>query len=124
MVIGARVVSEGYSRWVDQQILPKVRGMDSVGVAFKSRLSGDQVRERYVRPLREALEDARAGIYTNYLRLPDGDAWTPTQSPTTCWCFWWRDFEAGLRLLRMTLQGLAPADEISLHNLNPSPMPY
>ena len=95
--------------------------MDRVGISFKSPLSGDEVRERYIRPLHAALEAAKAGFYSNYLREagehPDG----PCEHLLVFQVF---DFERGLRLLRTELEKLDRPAEVHLHNLNPSDPMY
>lgn len=94
--------------------------MDRVGIAFKSPLSADEVRTRFIEPIRAALEDARAGIYINYLRqFDDGD-----EPPEHLLMFQVHDFQQGLRLLRTTMEGLGPPTGTSLHNLNPSDAMY
>ncbi|MCA9233830.1 MAG: hypothetical protein KDA44_00050 [Planctomycetales bacterium] len=94
--------------------------MDRVGISFKSSLTGDEVRERYVRPLRAALEGAKLGFYSNYLRQGDNDT-GPQEHLLVFQVF---DFHAGLRLLRTELEKLERPDEVHLHNLNPSDPMY
>ena len=67
--------------------------MDRVGISFKSTLTGDEVRERYVRPLRAALEGAKLGFYSNYLRQGDNDT-GPQEHLLVFQVF---DFHAGLQ---------------------------
>lgn len=94
--------------------------MDRVGISFKSPLSSDEVRQRYIDPLRAALEAAHAGIYSNYLRQLDdrGDA------PEHLLVFQVHDFQAGLRLLRVELEKIGVPGEAHLHNLNASDPMY
>lgn len=90
--------------------------MDRVGISFKASLTGDEVREQYVRPLRTALESAHAGIYSNYLRQGDDEPGAPEHLLV----FQVRDFRAGLHLLRMEMEKLQRPAEVHFHNLNPS----
>jgi len=94
--------------------------MDRIGLSFKSSLSPDEVREQYVQPLAAALEEVRAGIYINYLRqLEEG-----VDVPEHLLMFQVRDFQHGLRLLRMTLEEIGPPGDVAFHNLNPSDPMY
>ena len=95
--------------------------MDRVGVSFYSPASPDEVRAQYVRPLRAALEGARAGVFSNYLHQ-DSDG--PDQPAEHLLVFQVTDFRSGLRLLRTELQQLGPLEEMNFHNLNPSDLPY
>lgn len=96
--------------------------MDRVGISFQSKMSPDEVRDAYIRPLRAALEDAKAGIYTNYLHQAEGD---PDQPAEHLMMFQVRDFEGGLRLLRTELEKLVtPGMRFAFHNLNPSTPAY
>lgn len=95
--------------------------MDRIGVSFKSTLSPDEVREAYIRPLRRAVEDARAGVYSNYLHQADAD---PAQPAEHLLVFVVRDFEQGLRLIRMEMENLPRAEGLAFHNLNPSDPAY
>jgi hypothetical protein len=90
--------------------------MDRIGVSFKSPLSPDEVRERYIRPLAAALEESHAGIYVNYLRQHD-DVEQPAEHLLLFEAF---DFQLGLRLLRMALEKVGPPEGMAFHNLNPS----
>jgi hypothetical protein len=94
--------------------------MDRVGISFKSPLSADEVRERFIEPLRDALETTRAGIYSNYLRQLDDDDGPPEHLLV----FQVRDFQEGLRLLRLELEKIGVPGEAHLHNLNPSDPMY
>jgi hypothetical protein len=94
--------------------------MDRIGVSFKSSLSPDQVREQYVQPLAAALEEVHAGIYVNYLRQHEEGA----DVPEHLLMFQVRDFQHGLRLLRMTLEEIGAPEGMAFHNLNPSEPMY
>jgi hypothetical protein len=94
--------------------------MDRVGISFKSPLTADEVRQRFIEPLRDALERERAGIYSNYLRQLD-----PDDGPTEhLLVFQIRDFQEGLRLLRLELEKIGVPGEASFHNLNASDPMY
>ena len=95
--------------------------MDRIGISFKSPLAPDDIRTRYVQPLREAIEGARAGIYSNYLRQADADPEAPAEHLLV---FQVHEFEAGLRLLRTTVQKLGPPEGLMFHNLDPSAPMY
>ncbi|HMO83810.1 MAG TPA: hypothetical protein PKC18_02710 [Lacipirellulaceae bacterium] len=94
--------------------------MDRVGISFQAPLSSDQVRLQFVTPLRTALESARAGIYSNYLRQQDDDD-GPTEHLLV---FQVREFEEGLRLLRVELEKIGVPGTANFHNLNPSQPMY
>ncbi len=93
--------------------------MDRIGVSFQSSLSADEVRARYIVPLRAALEQSRLGIYSNYLRQFDEG-----ETPEHLIVFQVHDFQAGLRALRTTLEALDRPQEIAFHNLNASDPMY
>lgn len=93
--------------------------MEKIGISFRSNLTADQVRERFVTPLRSALDRDSAGIYSNYLRQVDPDE--PTEHLLV---FEVHDFKEGLRLLRLELQTLGLAEELQFHNLNSSSPGY
>jgi hypothetical protein len=93
--------------------------MDRVGISFKSSLSPDEVRTRYIEPLRAAIEGARAGVYSNYLRQDDG-----SQPVEHLLMFQVHDFQQGLRLLRTTMESLDAPAGATLHNLNVSDPMY
>ena len=95
--------------------------MDRVGVSFQSELSADDVMEKYIRPLRAAIEMARAGFYSNYLRQADADPAAPAEHLLMFEAY---DFPTALRILRLELQRLGPPGEVRLHNLNPSDPAY
>ena len=95
--------------------------MDRVGISFSSSMTADEVRERYVRPLRAALEAARKGIYTNYLRQADADSAQPAEHLLMFHVF---DFQEGLHLLRVEIEKLGPPAGMMFHNLNPSDPAY
>jgi hypothetical protein len=94
--------------------------VDRIGVSFKSSLSPDEVHERYVQPLAAALEEVRAGIYVNYLRqFEEG-----VDVPEHLLMFQVRDFQHGLRVLRITLEDIGAPEGTAFHNLNPSEPMY
>ncbi len=95
--------------------------MQKIGISFRARLSADQVREKYIRPLRAAINDSSAGIYANYLRQADPDAIAPTEHLLI---FEVNDFKEGLRLLRVELEEIGMPDGIQFQNLNPSSPRY
>jgi hypothetical protein len=96
--------------------------MYRVGISFRSELSADEVRQQFITPLRTALEEARGGIYSNYLRqLDDGERDGPAEHLLVFQLF---DFEEGLRLLRVTLEEIGVPGEASFHNLDPSQPMY
>ena len=95
--------------------------MDRVGISFQSPLSPDEIRTRYVEPLRLALEGSHAGIYSNYLRQTDADPATPAEHLLV---FQVREFQAGLHLLRMKLQEIGPVEHMMFHNLEASEPMY
>lgn len=95
--------------------------MERVGVAFRSPLTADEVRDRYVKPLRAALEGAGAGIYTNYLRQTDC---RPGEQEEHLLMFLVNDFREGLRLLRLELEEIGAPEGTTFQNLNPSDPPY
>jgi len=94
--------------------------MDRVGISFKSPLSPDEVRTRFIDPLRAALEGSRAGIYSNYLRQLDPDG----APPEHLLVFQVHNFQQGLRLLRVTLEKIGVPGEALFHNLNASDPMY
>lgn len=94
--------------------------MDKVGVSFRSTLSADEVRAKYINPLRAAIRHAKAGIYSNHLRQVD-----PQASATEhLLVFEVHDFKEGLRLLRTELEKVGVPEGLTLHNLNPSQPGY
>jgi hypothetical protein len=95
--------------------------MNRIGVSFKSRLSPDEIRVRFVQPLRTAIEEARAGIYSNYLRQADDHVDGPDEHLLI---FHVHEFETGLRLLRTTAEQLGPLPGLLFHNLDPSAPMY
>lgn len=95
--------------------------MDRVGVSFKSPLPADEIRQKYIQPLREAIESSRAGVYSNYLCQADVDPAAPAEHLLM---FQVLDFEQAIRLLRMTLESLGPPLELRFHNLDPSQPMY
>ena len=95
--------------------------MDKIGISFRSTMTPDEVRDTYIHPLREALQQAAAGIYSNYLRQVDPDEIAPTEHLLI---FEVRDFKIGLHTLRVAMQNLQLPEGIQFQNLNPSPPPY
>jgi hypothetical protein len=95
--------------------------MDRIGISFRSFSSPEEIRSRYIRPLRTAVEAARGGVYSNYLRQEDVDPSQPTEHLIV---FLVRDFKEGLRLLRTELEKLERPDHVQFHNLNPSDPMY
>jgi hypothetical protein len=93
--------------------------MDRIGVSFQSSLSADEVRTRYIEPLRAAIEGPCMGIYSNYLRQFDED-----EAPEHLIMFQVRDFQEGLRVLRTTLDAIGAPQGMALHNLNTSDPMY
>lgn len=91
--------------------------MDKVGVSFHSTLAKEELKERFIKPLRAAIEREHAGIYSNHLRQID-----PEETETTehLLVFEVLDFKEGLRVLRLALADLGDLAEFRLHNLNPS----
>lgn len=95
--------------------------MERVGISFYSRETPDQVRQRFVRPLRAVIQAERAGVFSNYLHQ-DRDG--PDKPAEHLLVFEVHDFRVGLRLLRTEIERLGPPDDLTLHNLNPSDLPY
>lgn len=95
--------------------------MNRIGLSFKSSLPPEEIRGRYIQPLREAIEQANAGIYSNYLRQADAQVGAPDEHLMV---FQVHDFEAGLRLLRTTAEQLGPIEGLLFHNLDPSEPMY
>ena len=95
--------------------------MDRVGISFRSLLTAEEVRLRFVQPLRAAVEGAHAGVYSNYLRQAEAGGDAPAEHLLI---FLVRDFEAGLHLLRMKLEEIGVPEQTMLHNLEPSEPMY
>ena len=95
--------------------------MDRIGVSFKSPLTADEVRAKYIEPLRAALEHPHVGFYSNYLRQADADPDAPAEHLLV---FQVNDFQKGLRLLRVELQNIGVPGEAHFHNLEPSEPMY
>ena len=95
--------------------------MERIGISFCSSLTPDEVRERFVKPLRDAVERDGAGIYSNYLRQADPEAIEPTEHLLV---FQVNDFKAGLRCLRLEAEKIGMPEESAFHNLNPSQPGY
>ena len=94
--------------------------MDKVGISFRSTLSAEEVRTKYINPLRAALRHNKAGIYSNHLRQVDPQA-TATEHLLV---FEVHDFKEGLGLLRTELEKTGTPEGLALHNLNPSQPGY
>ncbi|TWU29988.1 hypothetical protein [Bythopirellula polymerisocia] len=94
--------------------------MDKVGISFCSTLSAEEVRAKYINPLRSALRLAKAGIYSNHLRQVDPQA-TTTEHLLV---FEVHRFKEGLRILRTELEKVGVPEGLALHNLNPSQPGY
>lgn len=95
--------------------------LHKVGVSFRSTLTADEVREKYIRPLRAALKEESAGIYTNYLRQVDPDASKETEHLIVLEL---QDFKVGLRLLRLKMEELGLPSDVQFQNLSPSQPGY
>ena len=95
--------------------------MNRVGISFQSPLSPDEVVTQFIRPLRDALEAEQLGVYSNYLRQADPGHDAPDEHLIV---FLVRDFQAGLRLLRLRLQQLGVPAEATFYNLDPSEPMY
>jgi hypothetical protein len=95
--------------------------MNRIGISFKSPLTPDEVRTRFIEPLRGRLEAEHAGIYSNYLRQIEADPSAPAEHLLV---FQVRDFQDGLRLLRMELEKIGVPGEATFHNLDPSDPMY
>lgn len=95
--------------------------MEKVGISFRSRLSSEEVNERYIRPLRQALQRESAGIYSNYLRENDPATDDPTEHLLV---FEVNDFKEGLRCLRLEAERIGMPEDLSFQNLNPSDPSY
>jgi hypothetical protein len=95
--------------------------MNRIGISFKSPLLPDEVLTQFIQPLRHAIEAEHAGVYSNYLRQVDPSHDTPDEHLIV---FLVRDFQAGLRLLRLELQQLGVPSGATFHNLDPSEPMY
>ncbi len=95
--------------------------MHKVGISFRSPLTSEEVREQYVRPLRAELDEASAGIYSNYLRQVDPDSADGTEHLLI---FELHDFKAGLRVLRLKLEEIGLPGDVQFQNLSPSKPGY
>jgi len=92
-----------------------------IGISFRSALTPDQVREKYIRPLRSVLKESQAGIYSNYLRQIDPDS---TEATEHLLVFEIQDFKSGLRILRVAFEKLDLPSEVQFQNLDPSQPGY
>jgi hypothetical protein len=95
--------------------------MHKVGLSFRSTLSPDEVRAKYINPLRAALRREKAGIYSNHLRQVDPQSVDTFEHLLV---FEVHDFEKSLRLLRMELTEIGPPESAQFHNLDPSQPAY
>ncbi len=95
--------------------------MHKIGISFRSPLTSDEVLEKYIRPLRAALKQAQAGIYSNHLRQLDPDS---TEANEHLLVFEIQDFKVGLRVLRLALEKLGVPGEVRFQNLDPSKPEY
>jgi len=95
--------------------------LHKIGLAFRSKLTSAEVQETFIAPLRVALQESQAGIYSNYLRQVDPDNAQPTEHLLI---FEVHDFKQGLRLLRTELEKIGPPQEVQFQNLNPSSSGY
>ncbi len=95
--------------------------MNRIGLAFRSSLAPEKVREAYIAPLLAALKQSQAGIYSNYLRQIDPDSSEPTEHLLV---FEVHDFKEGLRLLRVELEKLDLLEGVQFQNLTPSSPGY
>lgn len=95
--------------------------MHKVGISFRAALTGDEVRGKYVRPLRAKLQEEKAGIYTNYLKQIDPDSANGTEHLLI---FELQDFKTGLRLLRLEMERIGLPGEVQFQNLSPSQPGY
>jgi hypothetical protein len=95
--------------------------MHRIGISFKSTLTPDEVRERYIEPLRDAINAEHAGVYSNYLRQAEADPQKPDEHLLV---FNVHDFEPALHVLRMKLQEIGVPGETTFHNLDPSSPMY
>jgi hypothetical protein len=100
--------------------------MDRIGISFQSEMSQEEVSRKFIKPLRKILEDAGAGIYSNYLR----QVGTSTNADTTnlqvehLLVFEVCRFKEGVRLLRTAMEKLGCPKQTTLHNLNSSKPAY
>jgi len=95
--------------------------VEKIGISFKSQLSRDEIRDRYIQPLRTALEQSGEGIFSNYLRQADASLHEPAEHLLV---FEVNDFKSGLQRVRTEMQRLDPLEGMLLHNLNSSSPAY
>lgn len=95
--------------------------MHKVGLSFRSTLSPDEVRTKYINPLRAALRREKEGIYSNHLRQVDPQTVDTFEHLLV---FEVHDFEKSLRLLRIELTAIGPPESAQFHNLDPSQPSY
>ena len=95
--------------------------MHKVGLSFRSTLSPDEVRTKYINPLRVVLRREKAGIYSNHLRQVDPQSLETTEHLLV---FEVHDFEKSLRILRVELNSIGTPEGAQFHNLDPSQPTY
>ena len=95
--------------------------MHKIGLSFRSTLSPEEVRVKYINPLRAALRREKAGIYSNHLRQVDPQTVDTFEHLLV---FEVNEFEKALRLLRVELAAVGPPDAAQFHNLDPSQPSY
>jgi hypothetical protein len=95
--------------------------MHKIGLSFRSTLSPEDVRTKYINPLRAALRHEKAGIYSNHLRQVDPHAVDTFEHLLV---FEVNDFEKAVRLLRVELTAIGPPAGAQFHNLDPSQPSY
>ncbi len=95
--------------------------MHKIGLSFRSTLSPEEVRAKYINPLRATLRHDKAGIYSNHLRQVDPQSVDTFEHLLV---FEVHDFEKSLRLLRVELTTIGPPENFQFHNLDPSQPGY
>lgn len=95
--------------------------MHKIGLSFRSTLSPEEVRTKYINPLRSVLRHEKAGIYSNHLRQVDPQSVDTFEHLLV---FEATDFEKALRILRLELNTIGPPENAQFHNLNPSQPGY
>lgn len=95
--------------------------MHKIGLSFRSTLSPEDVRAKYINPLRNKLRHEKAGIYSNHLRQVDPQSVDTFEHLLV---FEVNDFENALRLLRVELNNIGPPEGAQFHNLDPSQPGY
>ncbi len=95
--------------------------MHKIGLSFRSTLSPEEVRAKYINPLRAVLRHEKAGIYSNHLRQVDPQTVDTFEHLLV---FEVGDFEKALRILRLELNEIGPPEAAQFHNLDPSQPGY